>query len=447
MPRSRVGVLVIIMLLLSVHLFATASTEKPGVIELEVMGQQPEYQSNDEALWDLYMADHPGVNVTVREINEGQEEALAARVAAGNPPHLASRISPHPNPSNYTTFVNLLEVDAVNLDNVAVDLNALYEQALGVTGYVPALPFFGGVFWSFIYYEDVLEDAGLDASTIRTWDDLDQFLAELKVYVDADPDISIVFDLGWDAWVTGNNLFDTWAISLGAEYSDLEDLFFGRINWTDLENNPYVPVFEKLKEYYELGYLPEWWARNWETDYEAGMIAGNSVFGWHGPWLWGKILAERPDANLGGVALPVGPGNKVAGFPVVSSGMAMWKAHQDTDIFPAVLEAFNWLTSTKIVEMQSLYVGRAPLVKNLSPDYVLDHPQFINVVRPTLEYANISYDPFGWSAVAKFAVEGRPQPLTDDAVAPWIGRYMKSEISLEELMSYLQDRWEVAYSF
>ena len=51
---------------------------------------------------------------------------------------------------------------------------------------------------------------------------------------------------------------------LGASKQDVRDLYTGKIKWTDLDNNPYVPFFAFLKEIYDAGYLPEnWWTREW----------------------------------------------------------------------------------------------------------------------------------------------------------------------------------------
>lgn len=108
-------------------------------------------------------------------------------------------------------------------------------------------------------------------------------------------------------------------MSLGADPKDLDDLYLGKIAWTDLDKNPMVPFFEKIKEYYQNGYLPKnWYGRDWENEFEASFINRKSILTLHGPWIWNKVLAADPSADLGGVPFPAGKDGKLAAYPVTT---------------------------------------------------------------------------------------------------------------------------------
>ena len=449
-------ILIAILLVTSVTLFAAGKAEKKGTtkavsgpkVTLEVISRQPEYINQEKAVWAIYEKSHPNVKIKLISINEGQESTISTRIAAGNPPHIADRTALPVGPTTYKAYVNLLTVDAKAMKNLTFDVHKLYKDLYGWDNYVPALPIFEGIDFTLLWYKDVMDSAGLNPKSIKTWSDMDSFLAKLKGYVDTDPKLSIVWDYGWHPWVFGQAMLGSWAVSLGAHYSDLQNLFLGKISWTDLKKNPYVPVFKKLHQYYKKGYFPkQWWTRAWENDFEAGLIAGKSAFAWHGPWIWTKILAQKPNAKLDGTTLPAGPGNTLAMYPMDGvDGYAMFSAWQkDKKLFPIILDAFNWVTSTPIAEKVSQYVGSVPHLKNLSPDYELDNPQYQHVMKEAFKIYNVSYKPFGWTMAIKYQIKGRAIPTAEDVVAGWVGKYLEDKISLKDLMKYFENKWKAAY--
>lgn len=431
-----------------VLLFSTAAAfSAPAPITLDVIAMQPEYVNQEKEIWDLYMKENPNVTVNVLPVNESQEAAIQSRIAAGNPPQMASRAIPKISKDTYKIYANLKALKFPNLSDLSYDIYALCEAQLGTRDYVPGIPIFGGFNFSFLYQPDRLKLAGVDPKSVGTWKDLDAMMAKLKANMGKVPGAEYVFDFAWHSWVFGFNLMDQWAISLGATYQDLRDLYLGKIAWTNLGKDPYVPVLKKLKEYYDKGYMPKkWWERQWETDLEASFISGKDLLTWHGPWLWTKAFAANPNINIDGITLPPGQGKTVAGFPItIDDAHAVFAAYVDKPIFPEVMKAFTWFTGLKIAELQSQYYGGPPRYKKLSDDYVLQHPQFIKLIKPRPDI-KWTFDATGFVVAGSYAVKGRPNPVGDDAVAPVLGRYLEGGMTLDGLLQYFQERWKTAYN-
>src|SRR5690606_8990012 len=93
-------------------------------------------------------------------INEDTEAAYQARVAGGDPADIRATV--FPNRDSYETYVNLLEIDYPYWDLLTYDPKTIFEETYGVKDYLPALNVNVGLFFTFIYYADIMERAGLD---------------------------------------------------------------------------------------------------------------------------------------------------------------------------------------------------------------------------------------------------------------------------------------------
>lgn len=422
-------------------------------ITIEVVATQPEYLEQDKQIWAVYMEENPGINIKVTSLNEDQQTAFLARMAANEGPAIMSNSFPSPDKSTYKSFVNLLNIDYPYWDQLSYDGKKLFETETGVKDYVPVVQLFNTYNFSFIYYKDEMQKAGLDPSTIRTWDDLDNFLADLKSYVDKTKGLDYVLDTGWHSWVWGLCYPNILALSMGADPKAIEDLYLGKIAWTDINNNPLVPFFKKLKDYQTKGYFPKnWLGRDWENEYESGFINRKSIFTLHGPWLWDKVLAADPSAQLDGLPFPAGKDGKLAAYPVTTfQGASILSQYEGTENFNEIVKAFNWYNSPEAAEMRAQFNGSKPNFKSVSSSFTINSPQYIKVIKPAMDGAfgkGISWDNSTWgvTAAGPYKIEGKAEVLMDDNLTEFLGKYFNSELTLEQLMAVLQERWENAYN-
>ena len=415
---------------------------------LEISATQPEYFAQDRAIWDLYEDENPGIKIELFSINEDTEAAYQARVAAGDPGDMRSLI--FPTRDNYKTYVNLLDVDYPHWDLFTYDVKNVFTNTHGVENYLPALNVRDGLFFNFVYYEDRMQDAGLDPTAIASVDDLRDFLAKLKDYTDTQDDIEYVLDVGWHPRAWGRWILEAWGVGLGASKQDFRDLWAGKIKWTDEQNNPMVPALKLAKEFTDKGYLPpNWWNRAWEQEFEASFISGRSIFSYHGPWLFNKTLAQNPDAKLSGILFPANERGEIwQDSTTADRGSALYVANLDGDNHDEAVKALIWWTSPEVVKMRAEAIGFLPAMDLSSVGGVeLTNPQFLKVIKPAMDSGKFTFDNSlgGQSSAGGFQKSGTPFVIEDNSVAPIMGQYMSGEMPLGDFLAILQDRWDQAY--
>lgn len=431
---------------------AGSQTEERPKVTIEVVATQPEYLDQEKEIWNLYQKDNPNVTIDLISINEDQITALNARIAAGNPPDIQST-SQFITKENYKNYLNLLTIDYPYWDKFTYDAKNFFKSISGISeDYVPLLNINLGFVPTFIYYADEMEKTGLKPQEIKTFDDLDNFLAGLKDYIDKTKSYDYVLNIGWHPVFSGTIMPTVW----GAAMSDLDTLgglWNGTVKWTDLEKNPLVPYFTKMKEYYDKGYLPKrWYTRNWETDYEASFISKKSILAYHGPWLWDKVLQNNPSAKLAGFPLPANKNGSVHTFPMTPEGTVMFAANVEKENFKETVRAFNWYNSPEIVKMRTSITNLIPAMDlKDAGGPALSGPQYTGVIKPVIDgaFGNIKLDGAQWPsfAASKFEIPGKPPVMEDDAMAAIFGQYFDGKLSLEQFMATLQKRFDEKYKF
>lgn len=423
-------------------------------VELEVVASQPEYLAQEQEIWKIYEKVNPNVKIKMMTVNEDTQNAFATRVAAGNPPDIQS-FAVLKSKEDASTYVNLLDIGYPYFDKFQYNVKTAFAESNGVPNVLPVLAPFSGPTFSFIYYEDDMAKAGLKPrESIRTMADLDKFLAQLKVYTDKNK-IPYVLDTGWHSWCWMNMSISMLATATGGDMSVQKDLWInGKIKWTDLAKNPYVPAFKKLKEWYEKGYLPQkWWTRDWEKDFEAGFIAKKSILTFHGPWLWTKVAASNPGAKLAGFPLPANKDGVIQNAGVeVMKGSALFAANKNKPNFKEAVKAFIWFNSPEIIKLRAEAFGQVPAFDLGSVGSAdLGGGQYNTVVKPINDgyYGKVKFDSglFANGLASKYRVKNKANVMEDDAMAPTFGEYFEGKIAIEKLMSVLQQRFDDGYAF
>jgi ABC-type glycerol-3-phosphate transport system substrate-binding protein len=305
-----------------------------------------------------------------------------------------------------------------------------------------------------------MTEAGLDPKkTVRTMDDLNKFLGDLKTYVDAHPNLNYVLDTGWHPWIYGTVFPSAMAMGLGHGKEEQRQLFLGKIKWDDMEKNPFVPYFQLYKDWYDKGYIPKtWWTRNWD-EYENGNIAQKSLLTFHGPWQWDKIQAGNPaaGAQLDGFPWPADKeGNlyatPTATFAFNTNAAATYTANKSKPNAPDALKAMLWWYSPESVKLQAEAIGSNLPATDLSSVGGADirHTQYQKVIKPVLdgEFGKLKYDAslHGADVAARYFKDGSENVMESDAQASLLGDYLEGKTKLEDLMKTFQKRWEAAYN-
>lgn len=427
-----------------------------NVVQLEIKSIEPEYSAQSRQIWDVYEQLNPNVKVTLFDVNEDTQAAYNARIAAGNPADVETQAKC--TKENYQQYVNLLEVSDFKFDIFHKDAKTAFEQIYGVPNYVPMVNPFQGFYFTFIYYKDKMAAAGLDPKTsVKTLDDLETFLAALKKHVDADPALDYVFDTGWHPWVVGTVFPSAMSVGLGHGKEEQRQLFLGKIRWDDMERNPFVAYFQRYKEWYDKGYLPQkWWTRNWD-EYENGNIAQKSILTFHGPWQWDKIEAGNPaaGAQLDGFNFPADKDGNLYVTPTATyafntNAAAIYTANKNKANAPEALKALLWWYSPATIKLEAEAVGYTPACDLSSVGGAnVKHTQYVTTIKPTLDgkEGKRQYDSslHGMDVAAKYLKGGAENVMESDTTATLFGEYLEGKTTLEALMKTFQTRWESSY--
>ena len=434
----------------------TAPAAASGTTEMEIKSIQPEYSAQTKQILDVYTEQNPGVTFKIVDVNEDTQAAYDARIAAGNPADMDCQAAC--TKENYKQYVNLLDMPDFKWDIFHKEAKTAFNTIYGVPNYVPMVNPFLGYFFTFIFYKDKMKEAGLDPkANVKTMDDLDKFLGDLKKVVDGSGGkYAYVLDTGWHPWIYGTVFPSAMSIGMNESKKKQQDLFLGKIKFTDMDQNPFVPYFERYKDWYAKGYLPEkWWTRNWD-EFENGNIAGKSILTFHGPWMWDKIQAANPTegAQLDGFNWPASSDNKLyvtptATFAFNTNAAALYTANAKKTNAAEAQKLFLWWHTPQTIKMISEAIGAAPASDLSSVGGVkLRHPQMVNVVQPTIAEGKLQYDGdfHGLDVAASKFKGGAENVMESDRTAAMYGDFLEGKTSLEDLMKAYQARWDAAYS-
>lgn len=421
-------------------------------IVLDVRSSQPEYMAKERQIWDMFEARNPDIKINFFSVNESEEAAFNARIAAGNPP----AINLHAYAQSKTQAENLVDLRTLDFkywENFTFDVKNAWKNQYGVDT-LPILQYAAGPLASFIYYKDEMAKAGLDPSTIKTMAELDDFLAKLKKYVDTRSDLKYVIAAGWHSWCWPYQFMNHFVTAFDPDaQKKIALLMTGKAKWTDLGNNPYVPAFRKLKEWYDKGYLPaNFWSLAWEDDFEAAVIGRKAILTFHGPWLWDKIEAANPSAQLAGFPLPANSAGLVQAFPPdISQGPGIYKAAlKDPVKASATIRAWNFFFSPESIKALCESLGQVPAYNLASVGGAnLKASQYTTVIKPVADgkfgKAKWDYGAFGSDAGSPYFIEGRQSPINSDALAEIWGDYFSGKTDMAGFMARLQKMYDDAY--
>ncbi len=421
---------------------------------IEYLTTTPEYTLQYKNIWEKYTQIHPEVEIDVIGWTEGEDSMYEARIAAGDPPHIFDFDSSLPlSKDRYNFCENLLSINYPYWDLLKYDGRKSFENVWGVKDYAPCINALAPMRYSFCYYEDEMEKAGLNPrKTVRTMEDLTAFLKDLKKYVKGtNSRIQFVLDTGWHSYMWSKPILYGFTEALCGRQSQI-DVWSGKISWDDTQNNPYYKTLEYFKMLYDEGILPEkWWLRQWEPDFESGFIARKGILTYHGSWIWDKVKFKDPDARLAGFTLPAYNDEMVLSETDSGDyGTAIFNAHKNEAIYPEIIKAFIWFNSPPIVKLRCEAVGsEANMNIGIENKPSLNSAFYQNVCKPFGEgfFGKAKWDTRLWGnqLISSLKIAGKPEVIDNDSMSVVWGDLMEGRISTEGFLKVCKERWEDAY--
>jgi len=436
---------------------ATPVPPEPEAVTLEMVTNLGEYENGYRQLLDIYEAQNPGVTINLSSFNEDTEAAFLTKVAGGYLPAI-EKIPENSGRTvgrgNYQEFVNLSEIDFPWFDRWTYDVKNTWADRYGLPG-PRTLDVFQGIVASMVYHRDIMEKAGWDPQKdIKTLDDFEGFLDDLVKFVEAEPDM----DFAWDrAWVNGFmyfRYFNLVPVAFPDGQRDRQwDCWMGEAKF-NAEDSPYRHVFEFDKKALEKGWHPDaWWNRTWEADMEATFIAKRTPMVIHGPWIWDKVLANDPSAELAGFPFPSVDGKKTVlhvESPGTDFSWCIRAGNEDTPYWEVTKDLFAFWFSPPNVEGLAELEGRG-LVYELDEPLELNVPQFTGLLnyvgKDFFSHVVMDNGPWGEQDAAAYLESGGPTPWDrfTGGFNPTFVDAISGKISIQEALDIAQANWDKSY--
>ncbi len=433
----------------------SARSTAEGEIILEVRATEPEYENAERQIWDIYEGLNPGVKIEM--FSAGQEDIAAyeAKIAGGWLPDITQvRQKEEVTRDNYSLFMDLSTIDFPWFDRWQWDVENKWSDLFDLPG-PRALDPFAGVVSSFVYHKDIVDETGWDPQTqVKTLEDFYKFIDDLTKYAEENPDL----DYGWDrGWINGfmylrhMNMVPVAFPDGGRDRQ--ADCWFGRAKFNDPES-PFRHTLEFDKEMLAKGYNAQnWWTREWKTDMEASFIAKKSAMLLHGPWVWDKVLASDPDAQLQGFPFPSVDGENTIvhmSSPGFNSGFSLLEGVQEKEYWDQIKDAYFWWFSPDVVKMRAEVLGRDVLY-DLDEPLELTGPQW----KGLLQYvggdlwpdAVMDLGPWGEIETLPYRIGGSPGPW-DRGGGSFNSTYVdaiQGNITIQEALDAAQANWEASF--
>jgi raffinose/stachyose/melibiose transport system substrate-binding protein len=329
-------------------------------VTIEIFQGKIEFRNQFIELAEEYEAQNPNVNIEFGAVGGGSDffTALRSRFSSGDEPDVFSLAGPS-ELSDYQDYVH--EVTDLEVTEAALDGTL---DGITVDGSVYGIPF-NQEGYGFIYNKEVFEQAGIDAESILTYEDLEEAVQTLDSQKD-ELGIQGVFALpGAEDWVMGNHLANLY---LAPEFNESvmdayesDTVAFERSDemkrMLDLQNDYSIqPVLNmdyssQVEQYFSLG--------------EAAMIQ-------QGDWIYPTLEQMDPEfaeENVG--ILPIPLEGHEGKLPVGVPNYWVINKNSDPEVIEAAEDFFNWMyASEEGIELVQELLNFIPAHENFEPENI-----------------------------------------------------------------------------
>lgn len=380
-----------------------------GVTEVTMWGSMSGDAVQDvNALVEKYNESQDKYHVTYA-VQDSMEEKLLTALAGGEVPDIVmwDRFTT----STYAAKGAFLAVDDyVKNDNI--DLGQFYEPAVeemkGADGKLYGIPM--TVDTRIVFYnKDLLAEAGVDAASIKTWDDLKEAAVKTTKRDDNGKLVQAGFAL------SDPGLFNTWILQAGGQM-------------VDTTKNPPVTDFNSEAGKAVLDYWNE--LLNEEKVYEIGFEdsfggdgfkEGKVAMCFNGPWALATL--EDSGINYGVIEQPSGRGGDKAAV-MGGFGLVIPSKAKNPD---AAWDFIKWWTTKKENGVEFAKTsGNLPANKESAADDYFMKDEVLSVFSETMLYATTRTKVPGYTDVEGLAL--RPQ----------LELYVTGDVTAEEALSAAQ---------
>lgn len=349
-------------------------------------------------------------------MQQAMEEKVLTGITGGELPDLLMW-------DRYNTNVYASKGALASLDELVardnVDLSQFYapavEEATGADGKLYGMPLYVDTRVLF-YNKDMFAEAGVDADSIKTWDDLEAAAIKLTKR-DGDKLVQAGFSL------KDCGLYNLWSKQAGAELVNT-DTTPATTAFNSEEGLSVLQFWDKLMnedKVYEIGF---------EDSYGGdGFKAGVVAISYNGPWALSEY--EEAGLNYGVIPNPTGPnGDKGA----IMGGFSLAIPNGSKNVEGAWDFIKWWTTQPENQVNFSKISGWLPANIEAGKDPYFSEDEILKVFVEVLGFADVRPNTLGYSDVESLAL------------TPQLQKFMAGEISAEEALATAQKQGDQIFA-
>ncbi|MCD8217525.1 MAG: extracellular solute-binding protein, partial [Clostridiales bacterium] len=295
--------------------------------------------SGEEAFTELVQewADGTGATIEVTCAGEDHESTMKTRMASGDLPDIwlthgwsVNRYGEYLMDLSDQEWVD--DLDSGIREVITTDDGELY--ALPITQSVACC----------IYNADVLEEAGVDPTAIRTWDDFADACQAVLDNTDATPIMCSLGDESLDAYLL-EVIWPTYLSNTDAADYSVDALLDGSFDWTSEEG---TGALQMISDWYDAGYFNDDIVSCKRDDIARVMASNEGAFSFFSIDLNTYIYGYNEDANLGYLPLPSSTEDGTSYFALGEGSYSTFGIWKDTEYPDACKDLLNYLSQPEI---------------------------------------------------------------------------------------------------
>lgn len=264
--------------------------------------------------------DETGIGITITQPGSVYEDAMKTRMASGDLPDMW--VTHGWSVMRYSEYLMPLE----DQDWYSKIDASLLPSITDEDGHIYILPITEAV-CGVIYNKDVLSNAGVDPTKIRTWDDLTNACQTIK---DSNPDITPI-EMSCNTSGVNNYMLEcmlpTFLTNEDAPNQQAEALKDGTFDFTKDGRD----AFEIIAKWADSGFFNEDALTADLTTAQNALGEGNAAFLIYSTECIPAMLTNTPDANIGVMPSPAATEDGKSYYGVGEGNASCWAIYKDTE--------------------------------------------------------------------------------------------------------------------
>ena len=359
-----------------------------------------------------------GIDVTIYNGGDDYESAMKTRMSSGDLPDMW--VTHGWSLIRYSEYMMDLSSEAWT-DKIDAGLKDVITNENGELFILPITQAVAAI----MYNKDILTEAGVDASSIRTWDDFNAACQAIADKTEAAP-IEICLGDGFDSYSL-EAIWPTLYSNDDVKENMAEDLKDGSFDWSKDGKDG----LQMLTDWHKAGYFNDDYVSGQKDDICKAMANGEGAFALYSTEMIPSILAYNENANIGILPVPATEESGKSYFGTGEGNFSCFGIWKDTEYEDECKQLLEYLAKPEVAVQIVKIDGGIPALTDIQLAETDDAAYTTNAFKEaqTLFEGDLTYDNFFdreylpsgmWSvmadAVSTLLADGDPEGSMEEAV-------------------------------